>query len=181
MDPETNSYDRKFLGNVLVLGSTASRKTILVEEMASNSVFWKLEGAHWISAVKLSKEREAVIDSYFEPKVEFYNPVDEYDLRKTFADLENLYREKLEKKNIATASGVNAKEEYVERDNLIVLGDASSLEEWSHSFVTFLTTCRKFGYSVLYIFHETALSSPRWRDIISQMQMFFAFFYQPWI
>ena len=69
-----------------------------------------------------------------ESKVEFYNPVDEYDLRKTFADLENLYREKLEKKNIATASGVNAKEEYVERDNLIVLGDASGLEEWSLFF-----------------------------------------------
>ena len=114
MDPETNSYDRKILGNVLVLGSTASRKTILVEEMASNSVFGKLEGAHWISAVKLSKEREAVIDSYFELKVEFYNPVDEYDLRKTFADLENLYREKLEKKEIVTASGVNAKGEYVQ-------------------------------------------------------------------
>ena len=174
MDPETNSYDRKLLGNVLVLGSTASRKTILVEEMASNSVLGKLEGAHWISAVKLSKEREAVIDSYFEPKVEFYNPVDEYDLRKTFGDLEDLYREKLEKKEIVTASGVNAKGEYVERDNLIVLDDVSRL-------VVFLSTCRKFGYSVLYIFHETALSSPRWRDIISQMQMFFAFFYQPWI
>ena len=174
MDPETNSYDRKLLGNVLVLGSTASRKTILVEEMASNSVLGKLEGAHWISAVKLSKEREAVIDSYFEPKVEFYNPVDEYDLRKTFADLEDLYREKLEKKEIVTASGVNAKGEYVERDNLIVLDDVSRL-------VAFLSTCRKFGYSVLYIFHETALSSPRWRNITSQMQMFFAFFYQPWI
>ena len=174
MDPETNSYDRKILGNVLVLGSTASRKTILVEEMAFNSVFGKLEGAHWISAVKLSKERKAVIDSYFEPKVEFYNPVDEYDLGKTFADLENLYREKLEKKEIVTASGVNAKGEYVERDNLIVLDDVSRL-------VVFLSTCKKFGYSVLYIFHETALSSPRWRDIISQMQMFFAFFYQPWI
>ena len=174
-DPEINSYDGKILGNVLILGGTASGKTTLVEKMASNSMFGKLEGTHWISVVKLSKEKEAVIDFYFESKVEFYNPVDEYDLRKTFADLENLYREKLEKKNIATASGVNAKEEYVERDNLIVLGDASSLEEWSHSFVTFLTTCRKFGYSVLYIFHENASSGPRWEDIVSQTQIFCVF------
>ena len=100
-DHEINSYDRKISGNVLLLRSTASRKATLVEEMVSNSMFGKLEGAYWISAVKISKEREAVIDSYFEPKVDFYKLVNEYDLRKTFADLENLYREKLEKKKNA--------------------------------------------------------------------------------
>ena len=72
--------------------------------MASNSVFRKLEGVYWVS-VKFSKAREAEIDSCFEPKVEFYNPEDEYDLKKSFVDLENLYREKL-------------KEEYVEKITL---------------------------------------------------------------
>ena len=67
---------------------------------------------------------------------------------------------------------LNAKGEYIESDNLIVLNDVSRLADRSHSFVTFLTTCRKFGYSVLYIFHETALSSPRWKDFASQTQMF---------
>ena len=38
--------------------------------MAFNSMFEKLEGAHWISPIKLSKEREAVIGFYFEPRVE---------------------------------------------------------------------------------------------------------------
>ena len=89
----------------MVLGSSASGKTTCVQEMASNSVFRKLEGVYWMSAVKFSKAREAEIDSCFEPKVEFYNPEDEYDLKKSFVDLENLYREKL-------------KEEYVEKITL---------------------------------------------------------------
>ena len=58
----------------------------------------KLKGAYWVSAVKLSKARDVEIDFCFEPKIEFYNPQDEHDLKKTFVDLENLYREKLEKK-----------------------------------------------------------------------------------
>ena len=61
--------------------------------MTSIFMFAKLESTYWISAVNLSKEREAVIDSYFKPKVEFYNPVDEYDL-------ENLYKEKLKNKKL---------------------------------------------------------------------------------
>ena len=39
------------------MGTTASGKTTLVKEMT-----------HWISAVKLFKEKEAIIDSHFEPK-----------------------------------------------------------------------------------------------------------------
>ena len=59
------------------------------------------------------------------------------------------------------------KGEYVERDSLIVLDDAPS-------FVKFMTTWRKFGYS-LYFFHETAISSPRWKDIVPQTQIFCVF------
>ena len=92
-DPKTNSYDKEVSGNVLVLGSTASGKTTLVKETSSNSMFGKLEGTCWISPVELSKGREAVIDSYFEPRVEFYNPADEYDLK-------NLCREKLKKEKL---------------------------------------------------------------------------------
>ena len=79
-DPEANSSDGKISGNILVLGSSPNGKTTLVQEMASNSVFGKLEGAHWVSAVKA---REAEIDSCFKPKVEFYNPQDDYDLTQT--------------------------------------------------------------------------------------------------
>ena len=41
-DPEANSCDGKTSENVLLLGSTASGKTTLVEEIASNSMFGKL-------------------------------------------------------------------------------------------------------------------------------------------
>ena len=56
-DPGKNLCDGKISGNILVLGSSASGKTILVQEMASNSMFGKLKGAHWISAIKLSTAR----------------------------------------------------------------------------------------------------------------------------
>ena len=39
-------YDAKISGNVLVLGSTGSRKTTLVPEMASNSMLEELRGVH---------------------------------------------------------------------------------------------------------------------------------------
>ena len=56
-----------------------------------------------------------------------------------------------------------------------MLDDVTGLADGSHSFVKFLTTCRKLGYSVLYIFHEPTLSSPRWKDILSNMHMFCVF------
>ena len=147
-DPETSSYDGTISGNVLVLGSTASGKMILVQEMACNSMFGKLESIHWISKVKLSKQWEAEIDYCFVPKVNFLNQQNEYDLRKTFNDFENLHREKIEKKGIVANRG-NGIGEHVERDSLIVMDDVSGFADRSPSFITFMTTCRKFGYSLL--------------------------------
>ena len=71
------------------------------------------------------------------------NPQDEYDLRKTFNDLENLYREKIEKKGIVPNRG-NGMGEHVERDSLIVLDDVSGFADRFPSFVTFMTARRKF-------------------------------------
>ena len=86
----------------MILDITASGKTTLVQDMACNSMFEKLKRIHWISKVKLSNQREAEIDSCFAPKIEFYKPQDEYDLKKTFNYLENLYRNKMEKKGVLT-------------------------------------------------------------------------------
>ena len=138
------------------------------------TMFGKLESLHWISKVELSKQREAKIDSCFVPKVDFLNPEDQYDLRKTFNDLENLYRENIEKKGIVANRG-NDMGEHVERDILIVLHDVSGFADRSPSFVTFMTTCRKSVYSLLYVFHETTISSPKWKDILSQTQIFSIF------
>ena len=173
-DPQTSSYDGTISGNVLVLGSTATGKTTLVQELARNSMFGKLESVRWISKVELSKQREDEIDSCFVPMVDFLNPQDQYDLKKTFSDLENLYREKIEKRRIAANKG-NGMSEHVETDSLIVLDDVNGFADRSPSFVTFMTTCRKFGYNLLYFFHENAINSPRWKDVLSQTLIFCVF------
>ena len=69
--------------------------------MCHNSTFGKHGEVYWISKVKLSKQREAEINS-FEAVADFQNPQDEFDLKKTFDDQENLYREKVEKQKIIT-------------------------------------------------------------------------------
>ena len=58
---------------------------------------------------------------------------------------------------------------------MIVLDDVTGLADKSHSFVRFLTYCRKFGHSVLHMFHKPALSSPMWKDILSQTQILCVF------
>ena len=171
-NPQTESYDGTLSGNILVLGSSGSGKTSLVQEIACNSMFGKLEGVYWVSGINLSKKREGEIESCFEAKVDFYYPTDEYELSKAFSDFENIYREKDQRKSHFEGSG---KGKLVKRDNLIVLDDVTGLADKSLSFVKFLTVCGKFGYTIVYIFHEPATSSPRWRDIILQTQIFCVF------
>ena len=134
-DPETNSYDGKISGNILVLGSLASGKTTLVEEMASNSMFGKLKDVHWVSAVKISKVREAEIDSCFQSKVEFYNPQDEYDLKKNFCRLrKSLQRKTRKEKNCCRKTRSPNFKGYVSRQQL-----------WLINLVR--TLAKKSGYS----------------------------------
>ena len=173
-DRQTSSYDYTISRNVLVLDSTASEKTTLVQEMACNPMFGNLESVHWISKVWLSKQREVEIDFCFPPEVDFLNPQDKYDLRKSFNDLENLYRAKIEKKGIVANTG-NGMGEHIERHTFIVLDDVRRFADRSPSFVTFMTTCRTFGYTLCYVFHKTAISSPKWKDTLSQTQIFCIF------
>ena len=96
-DPWVSKCDGKISGKILVLGNMGSGKITLVQELACQSMFGKLRQAHWISKVQLSKHREAEKDSCFSPKVEFYSPQDVKHLKKTFKNLENIYREREEK------------------------------------------------------------------------------------
>ena len=70
-NPQTESYDRTLSGNILVLGSSGGGKMSLVQEIASNSMFGKLEGVYWVSGINLSKKREGEIECCFEAKVDF--------------------------------------------------------------------------------------------------------------
>ena len=64
---------------------------------------------------------------------------------------------------------------YARRDNLIILDYVSGLVDRSEFFVTLMTTCRKIGYSLIYVFHETAVSGPKWKDTLSETQIFYIF------
>ena len=123
-------------------------------------MFGKLRQVHWISKVQLSKHREAEIYSCFSTKVEFYNPQDEYDLKKTFNNLENICREREEKLKLDDGLVTRGNEmgEHAERNSLVGLDDVSGLADKSMAFVTFMNTCRKFGYS---LFSSTFFTKPR--------------------
>ena len=144
-------YDGQISRNVLVLDSTGSGKTTLVQEMASNSMFGELGGGHWISQLQLYKLREAEIDSRFTPKFEFYSPQDEEDLEKAFDDVENIYRERVQKITFDNESNdvSNGMGEYPERNSVVILDDVSGLADRSKSFVVFMVTCRMFGYTLI--------------------------------
>ena len=58
---------------------------------------------------------------------------------------------------------------------MIVLDNITGLADKSPSFVKFLTICHKFRYNILYTFHEPAISSSKWREIMSQTQIFCVF------
>ena len=92
-------------------------------------------------------------------------------MSKTFSDFKNIYRENDQRKSNFEGGG---KGELVKRDNLIVLDDVTGLADKFPFFVKFLTLCRKFGYSIVNIFHEPATSSPRWKEM-SQTQIFCIF------
>ena len=59
-------YDGKFVGNILIVGGTACSKTFFTQKLAVNIFFFgKLKNTEWVSYIKLTKEREAEIESCF--------------------------------------------------------------------------------------------------------------------
>ena len=169
--------DGKISGNVLLHGSTCSGKTTLAREMASNSMFGELREVYWISKLQPPKQREGEIDSCFTSKVKYFNLQDDEDLEKTFDDLENIYRQRVEKMTYSHESNnvSNCMGEHVKRDSLVISDDIRGLADRSKYFFTFMTTCRKFGYNLIYVFHETAVSSPRWKHKLSQTRILHLF------
>ena len=177
-NPQTEFYDGTLLGNILLLGSSASGKTCLVQEIATTTIFGELEGVYWVSVINISKKREGQTECCFEAKVGFYFPSDEYEMSKTFSHFENIYREKDQRKSNFQGS---RKSELVKRDNLIVLDDVTGFADKSPSFVKILTVCRKFGYGIVYIFHKPPISSPKWRDILQILRKYPVFSLPVWI
>ena len=73
---EEYSYDRQFIGNLLVVGRTGCGKTTFIEKLARNKLFdEEIKDVFWISKIVLSPEREDYIKKKFiDQKVHFYYP-----------------------------------------------------------------------------------------------------------
>ena len=70
-------YDGKFVEKILVVGGKACGKTFFTQKLAVNNFFDKLKKTEQVSYIKLTKEREAEIESCFMCEVEFHYPEDQ--------------------------------------------------------------------------------------------------------
>ena len=73
-------YDGKFVGNILIVGRTACGKTFFTQKLAINNIFGKLRKTGWVLFIKLTKDREAEIESCFACPVDFHYPQDQNEL-----------------------------------------------------------------------------------------------------
>ena len=143
-------YDGKFVGNILIVGRTACGKTFFTQKLAVNNFFGKLKKTEWVSYIKLTKEREAEIESCFACPVEFHYPQGQNDLKDFLDDFKQISKsdETDNKYNLNNIFG-----EKTTRDRLIIMDDVSGLADETKNFASFLTVARKYRYSCVYIFH----------------------------
>ena len=73
---ESNVYNGKFNGNILIVSRTECGKTYFTQNLAINNFLSKLKKGKWVSYIILTREREAEIESCFQGKVEFHYPQD---------------------------------------------------------------------------------------------------------
>ena len=64
-------YDGRFRGNILVVGTTACRKTYLLQKLGFNNFFDKLVKTEWVIGIETDEQREAEIQSCFSNEVGF--------------------------------------------------------------------------------------------------------------
>ena len=166
---ENYVYDGKFSGNILIVGRTECGKTTFVQKLALNNFFGDLKKVKWISGIRLSKRREAEIESNFSYEVKFSYPIDEDELGDK---LEEFKLESESENNNNNNNNVNVFGEKSIRDRLIVFDDVSGLADTSKKFVSFLTVARKYGYNCVYIFHTIYPEKSNWPTILSQTNIF---------
>ena len=167
---ENSTYDRKFNGNILVLGRTECGKTTFIQNLGINNFFGELKKVKWISGIRLNKKREAEIESNFNCEVNFSYPIDKEELA------EKIEEYKLESEsendndnfdNVNNTFGENKK-----RDKLIVFDDVSGLADDSKKFGSFLAVARKYNYNCVYAFHTIYTEKSNWKTILSQTNIF---------
>ena len=158
-------YDGKFVGNILIVGRTACGKTFFTQNFAVNNFFGKLKKTEWVSYIKLTKEREAEIESCFACPVKFHHPQDQNVLKDLLHEFKKISRsdETDNKNNVNNIFG-----EKTTRNRLIVMDDVSGVADESKNSASFLTVAWKYRYSCIYIFHTIFPEKAIWRSILSQ-------------
>ena len=139
------TYDRKFHGNILVVGRTGCGKTTFIQKLGKNKLFGsEISDIFWVSKIVLSTEREdSIRGSFVEQEVHFSCP---HDLEDFNYLVENFTQDKSEYVD-------NELGENLQVNELIIMDDFSGLADKSQEFSNFLTVSRKYGYSCLYVFH----------------------------
>lgn len=64
--------DEKFERNVLIVLHSICGKTIFLQKLAVNNLFCELKEVKWMPKTELKSRREAKIEFYFNPEVNFY-------------------------------------------------------------------------------------------------------------
>ena len=160
---ESNVYNGKFNGNILIVGRTECGKTYFTQKLAINNFFGKLKKAEWVSYIILTREREAEIESCFQCEVEFHYLQDQVAL----SDLIEEFKSRSSKNSNENIVNNIFSEKKV-RDRLIIMDDVSGLADESKKFAAFLKVTRKYNYICVYIFHTVFPEKSNWRLILSQ-------------
>ena len=171
-------YNRKFPGNIIVVGRTGCGKTGFVQKLAVNKFFGDLVKAEWVSYIKLNKQREAELQSCFDSQLDFYYPRSREHLDELLEYLKtkssSAEPDDTHSDQDFSSDVVSYGENYGEksqRNRLIVMDDVSGLADLSVKFASFLTVTRKFKYHCLYIFHTVYPEKSIWKTILSQTNL----------
>ena len=134
------------------------------QKLAVNRFFGQLKKVEWVSYIKLKSEREAETESCFSWNVEFPCPkgleifedlLEDFKARLNTAKINDDTYSSVEEDIINSGFGENTN-----RDQLIVMDDASGLTNESKNLQSFLTVARKFTYTCFYIFHTIHPEKP---------------------
>ena len=159
---ESNVYNGKFNGNILIVGRTECGKTYFTQKLAINNFFGKLKKTEWVSYIILTREREAEIKSCFQCEVKFHYQQDQVASSDLIEEFKNRSSKNSNENHVYNIFG-----EKTVRERLIIMDDISGLADESKKFIAFLTVTRKYNYNCVYMFHTVFPEKSSWRLMLS--------------
>ena len=159
------TYNRKFEGNVLIVGRTGCGKTTFIQKLAQNKIFGSdIVNVFWISKIFLCPERKETIRNCFVDQiVQFAHPNNIEDFNYL---IDNFMSER------SPSTSENDLGELTQINKLIITDDVSGLADKSDDFSNFLTVSRKYGFSCAYVFDTVYPGRQSWEMIMAQTHIF---------